>query len=149
MDDHRDLVSSDRRIFFKWLTRIFLSLWGIGIAGVVTSYLKAPETQRSAGLSVVKAGDAASLKTGEARAVRHGNSPFFVIRTRGGDLLAISGLCTHFSCVLNWNEADQTLVCPCHDGVFSATGDVISGIPSKPLRTFPVEVRRGELLIHL
>jgi len=136
-------------MFFTWLTRIFLSFWGIGVVGVISSYLRAPETPRSAGTSIVKAGSADTLGNGDARAVRHGNSPFFVIRTRNGDLLAVSGLCTHFSCVLNWNESDQTLICPCHDGVFSATGDVLSGLPSRPLPTYPVEIRRGELLIHL
>jgi len=143
------MVQGNRRIFFTWLTRIFLSSWGVGIIGVIVGYLKAPENPRSAGFSVVRAGDAESLGNGEARAVKQGNSPFFVIRTRTGDLLAVSGLCTHFSCVLNWNGEDQTLVCPCHDGVFTATGDVISGLPSKPLPTYPVEVRRGELLIRL
>jgi hypothetical protein len=99
-----------RRAFFVWLTRIFLSLWGVGIIGVISSFIRAPSLPRSAGLNTVRAGEADTLNPGEARLVRK---------------------------------------CPCHNGVFSATGDVISGLPTKPLPTLRVEVRRGEILVHL
>ncbi len=137
-----------RRTFFKWLTRIFLSLWGVGIIGVIASYIRAPSLPRSAGLNIVRAGEADSLNPGEARLVRNGSSPFHVVRTLSGEMIAVSALCTHFSCVLNWNQQNRTFVCPCHNGVFNATGDVISGLPTKPLSTLRVEVRRGEILIH-
>ena len=137
-----------RRTLFKWLTRIFLSLWGVGIIGVIASYIKAPSLPRSAGLNIVSAGEADSLNPGEARLVRNGSSPFHVVRTLSGEMIAVSALCTHFSCVLNWNQQNRTFVCPCHNGVFNATGDVISGLPTKPLSTLRVEVRRGEILVH-
>jgi len=137
-----------RRTFFKWLTRIFLSLWGVGIIGVITSFIRAPSMPRSAGLNIVRAGDAGSLERGEARLVRHGSSPLHVVRLPSEEIVAVSALCTHFSCVLNWDPQNRTFVCPCHDGVFSATGEVISGLPTKALDNFRVEVRRGEILVH-
>lgn len=138
-----------RRDIFKWLTRIFLSLWGIGTIGVVASYIRAPSLPRSAGFNILSAGDESSLGPGQARLVRHGSSPIHVVRTLGGELIAVSALCTHFSCVLNWNPQSRTFVCPCHNGVFNATGDVISGLPTRPLPAYRVQVRRGEILVHL
>lgn len=138
-----------RRDFFKWLTRIFLSLWGVGIIGVVASYIRAPSMPRSAGFRILSAGDEDSLGLGQARLVRHGSAPIHVVRMLSGELIAVSALCTHFSCVLNWDSQNRTFVCPCHNGVFNATGDVISGLPTKPLPTYRVQVRRGEILVHL
>jgi cytochrome b6-f complex iron-sulfur subunit len=137
-----------RRAFLKWLTRIFLSLWGVGVIGVITSFIRAPSMPRSAGLNILRAGDADSLARGEARLVRHGSSPLHVVRLPSEEIVAVSALCTHFSCVLNWDPQARTFVCPCHDGVFSATGDVISGLPTRALDTFRVEIRRGEILVH-
>jgi len=137
-----------RRTFLKWLTRGFLALWGIGAVGVIASFIRAPSMPRSAGLNIVPAGEANSLRPGQARLVRHGSSPLHVVRLPSDEIIAVSALCTHFSCVLNWQPENRTFLCPCHDGVFSATGAVISGLPTKALGTFRVEVRRGEILVH-
>jgi len=137
-----------RRTFLKWLTRGFLGLWGVGFVGVIASFIRAPSMPQSAGLKIIRAGDADSLRTGQARLVKHGSSPLHVVRLPSEEIVAVSALCTHFSCVLNWDPQDRTFVCPCHDGVFSATGAVISGLPTKALSTFRVEVRRGEILVH-
>lgn len=137
-----------RRTLLQWLTALFLSFWGVAALGAIASYLKAPRSPRSGGLDLVKAGDAETLAPGEARLVRHGGSPLYVIRLAGGELAAVSALCTHFRCVLEWDPSGN-LTCPCHNGVFNAVGDVISGLPARPLRSYRVEVRRGEILVHL
>lgn len=137
-----------RRDILKWLSRGFLSLWGVGIVWVVSSFIKGPETARSAGLNFFSAGQASALARGEAKLVRHGSKPVYVLRLQNDEIIALSALCTHFSCVLKWNVRSEALECPCHDGVFSPTGEVISGLPRRPLESYKVEVRQGEIRVH-
>lgn len=57
-----------------------------------------------------------------------------------GEVIAMLGQCTHLACpvqpkpvTLEGGEV-APLTCPCHDGRFSATGEVLAGPPEKPLK---------------
>lgn len=66
------------------------------------------------------------------------------------DILILSGTCTHLACHVNWKEDIQHYVCPCHDGHFGLTGEVLAGPPPRPLDSyneFQVD-ENGNLLIH-
>ena len=138
-----------RRAFLKWLPRIALSLWGVGFVGVMLSYLRSPTTPRFSATNVVGAGRADTLVTGTARFIRHGSEPLYVVRLADGEIIALSALCTHYRCVLEWKAQEKVLACPCHNGLFNATGQVISGLPKKDLAIYRTQVRLGEILVHL
>lgn len=55
--------------------------------------------------------------------------------------------CTHLGCAYRWDQQSKEFVCPCHSGVFSLTGKVISGPPPRPLDTYAYEVRDGFLYV--
>jgi cytochrome b6-f complex iron-sulfur subunit len=140
-----------RRRTLKWLGRIFVSLWGVGFVGVVLSYLKIPTTrrQRSGSDRTLSAGSLDALPVGGGQIVRHGAQPVIVIRPRADQVVALSGVCTHLRCVLRWDPKRTAVVCPCHVGVFDLNGNVISGPPNQPLKSFQAEVRGGEIFVHL
>ncbi len=68
--------------------------------------------------------------------------------------------CTHLTCAYSWKlkgEQYKTaygsampdkdhFFCPCHDGIFAISGEVLGGPPPRPLDTLPVEVEKGKLL---
>lgn len=56
------------------------------------------------------------------------------------DIVILSSRCTHLSCRVNWNEAAEAFLCPCHDAKFSKEGKVLDGPPPEPLRRFAYEV---------
>jgi len=58
----------------------------------------------------------------------------------GDDYHALSATCTHLGCRVGWNAAEGHYVCPCHGGVFSRTGEVVSGPPPRGLDRIPVRV---------
>ena len=141
--------AGSRRHFLTWLSRAFLSLWGLGAAGVVAAYLKAPERREQAAERLVRVGLLDDLRIGDALLVRHGLTPFYVVRLDAARVVAISAVCTHVRCILGFDRERRGLVCPCHDGRFDLAGNVLSGPPPRPLPTYTVSVRAGEVFVHL
>jgi len=140
---------ASRRHFLTWLSRAFLSLWGLGAAGVVAAYLKAPERRERVAERLVRVALLDELRIGEALLVRHGLTPFYVVRLDAARVVAISAVCTHVRCILGFDRERRGLVCPCHDGRFDLAGNVLSGPPPRPLPTYSVSVRAGEVFVHL
>jgi nitrite reductase/ring-hydroxylating ferredoxin subunit len=67
-------------------------------------------------LSDVPDGAARSFDTGSVRG--------FLVN-RGGEIAALSGVCTHLGCLLQLNAAARRLDCPCHSAAFGLDGNVL------------------------
>ncbi len=61
---------------------------------------------------------------------------------------AFSVHCTHLGCPVRWVSKAKLFLCPCHGGVYYADGTVSAGPPPKPLPTYPVRVRGGQVEIQ-
>ena len=142
-------IQPSRRRLLGWLSRGFLSLWAVGLAWLVAGFLKPPRSRDSLGQGVIKVGDEASLLPGQAQLVRHGSDPVYVVRTVAGQLIGVSAVCTHLHCVLDFDRGRAQLTCPCHEGSFDLSGNVLSGPPPRSLRTYRVETRLGQIYLHL
>jgi Rieske Fe-S protein len=138
-----------RRAALQWLIRGFLSLWGLGAAGVGISFLRAPEADRRPSEGLVRCGPLSTLQVGSARFVRHGTQPLFVLRASETEVTALSAICTHLRCVLSFDAATGTILCPCHAGSFDRGGNVLSGPPSRALKQYQAEVRADEIVVHI
>jgi thiosulfate dehydrogenase (quinone) large subunit len=54
--------------------------------------------------------------------------PSLVIRPEAGTLVAFDAVCPHAGCIVQYDAADQIIVCPCHGSEFNAnTGEVERG----------------------
>jgi nitrite reductase/ring-hydroxylating ferredoxin subunit len=64
----------------------------------------------------------------------------------GGEIVALSGICTHLQCPVQLREIDASggaaapFVCKCHDGRFGPAGEVAGGPPRTPLPRLPIRV---------
>jgi Rieske Fe-S protein len=68
-------------------------------------------------------------------AVRFRIRRVIVIRDQVG-VMAVSAICTHEGCVVSLQS--DSLVCECHNSVFTMEGDVIQGPAKQPLPHFKV-----------
>jgi cytochrome b6-f complex iron-sulfur subunit len=64
------------------------------------------------------------LPEGHAILVSTGSVDAVVVND-GGQISALSGICTHLGCRLQPDEADKRLSCPCHQTAFSWSGKVL------------------------
>jgi cytochrome b6-f complex iron-sulfur subunit len=65
----------------------------------------------------------ADLAEGGVQAFDLGSVVGFVTRANGR-VQAVSGICTHQSCRLAFQESTRRLACPCHDAAFALSGAV-------------------------
>ena len=84
---------------------------------------------------------------GEAKFFAFAGSPAVVVRTENGTLLALSAVCTHLGCIVQWEKDQHNFLCPCHGGRFTPEGHVISGPPPQPLARLPVAVANGTITV--
>lgn len=62
-----------------------------------------------------------------------------VYRDHDGTVRAVSAVCTHLGCIVEWNESEQTWDCPCHGSRYDVTGRVLHGPATKPLPPHELE----------
>jgi len=73
----------------------------------------------------------------------------FLVRTGDATVKALSSTCTHLGCRVSWDPEALLLKCPCHGGVFDATGAVKDGPPPTPLATLPTRIEGDRILVRL
>jgi menaquinol-cytochrome c reductase iron-sulfur subunit len=61
--------------------------------------------------------------------------------------VAMSTRCAHLGCPVRYIQASQKFVCPCHGGIYDATGKVAGGPPVRPLDRFYTRVERGRVQV--
>jgi cytochrome b6-f complex iron-sulfur subunit len=110
----------------------------------VIQYL-APKSGQTGAEKVVFA--AADLPEGEAKFFQYAGTSAVLVKTRTGQLVALSAVCTHLGCIVQWAKDQQVFICPCHGGHFTPDGTVISGPPPRPLAKLPVTVAEGKITV--
>jgi Rieske Fe-S protein len=93
------------------------------------------------------AAEATELKPGSAKVFRFGNRPALLIRDKDGSYRAVSAVCSHLNCTVQYLEREQVIWCACHNGTFDLQGRVVSGPPPKPLEAFAARVRGKDVVV--
>jgi glycine/D-amino acid oxidase-like deaminating enzyme/nitrite reductase/ring-hydroxylating ferredoxin subunit len=76
----------------------------------------------------------ATLKPGDSAIVEAEGEHFAAYRAPGGELYAVSNVCTHMGCKVHWNSVETSWDCPCHGSRFRPDGTVIEGPALHPLK---------------
>lgn len=122
-----------------WLTRRAALVAGFGVAagavtgGIIGRGLQAAPTPPVAGVQRVNpsngrwvdVGALADFSEGQGRRVTAGAVGAFLFR-RGETVTAVSSICSHLPCELQWNGGNGVLDCPCHPASFKPDGSPIN-----------------------
>jgi len=113
---------------------------GPGGSGVSTVLMPDNGTwRRVAAVTQLPAGHAMAVSTGSIDAV---------VVNDGGNISAVSGICTHLGCKLQPDDANRKLNCPCHQTAFAWSGKVLYyRLKTAPatLPRIPARVNEGQI----
>ncbi len=74
----------------------------------------------------------------------------FLIRN-GDEVRALSAICTHMACVLNWSKLRTQFECPCHGASFDQSGALVGhyeGGSLPPLPSIKVRVQGDQVQVY-
>jgi cytochrome b6-f complex iron-sulfur subunit len=128
-------------------------LLGSGLAASVASflypalrYIIPPAVAESTSRSVVAA-KAEELKRNTGKIFKFGSKPALLVRTADGTYHALSAVCTHLNCTVQYCEDLHQIWCACHNGLYDLEGRNVSGPPPRPLEVFEVHVQGEDVVV--
>jgi Rieske Fe-S protein len=68
----------------------------------------------------------------------------FLVWDGARDVKVFSATCTHLGCQVLWDREAKNFKCPCHGGVYAASGEVLEGPPPRPLDVIEAKVEGAD-----
>ena len=134
-----------RRGFLEWMLGVFAAISGLAVVTTALAYLIPPSATKAREGPVAVA-DEKDLPVGEGRVVPFRDTKVLVIHT-AEKLVALSAICTHAGCIVEWQRDKKQIYCPCHGGLFDLEGNVVGGPPPRPLPLYQVSVQDGKITV--
>lgn len=139
-----------RRGFVKVAIGGVCAAYGVAIGYPVYRYLNSPVEKAAAASAVkeVKLPNAEELPKGSALMFKFGTAPALLIHHEDDTWVAMSAVCTHLGCTVEFQPAQNRIFCACHGGIYDAkTGAVTGGPPPKGLTVYNVQPVEGGMTI--
>lgn len=113
----------------------------------VLRYVIPPQTSELAP-DMAFAGHVGDLKPNAGKIFRFGSRPALLIFAADGTYHAMSAVCTHLNCTVQYRSDLHAVWCACHNGMYSIDGRNISGPPPRPLETYDVMLKGDEIYVR-
>lgn len=134
----------NRRLFLKSLLTILSATAAASFAYPLMRFLAPPGNEAKGKKILVNKSE---IPKGEAREILYNGVPAIIINRTDKGFIALSRVCTHLGCLVEYDKAKNRLQCPCHAGIFNLEGNVVSGPPPKPLQEFPLGIDGENIVI--
>ncbi|TAN37308.1 MAG: Rieske (2Fe-2S) protein [Verrucomicrobia bacterium] len=139
-----------RRAFVKAGMTVAGAAYAAALGYPLYRYLATP-AERAALLAAVKevALDGADkLPRHAALMFKFAGRPAILLHHDDDTWTALSAVCTHLGCTVQFDPEHNAIRCACHGGIYDArTGANVSGPPPKPLMAFKVQALTGKVVI--
>lgn len=147
---------SRRRALLGGLGAAAAALTGAAVTAAIEQSGKPPTSPPASSLVIPGTGTwvaIASLDTMPVGAIKRfeaGAVVGFLQNTASG-FIALSGVCTHMACLLQWNAGDKTFDCPCHGGRFLSNGKASPGgrYTYAPLPAIQTKVEAQQVWVYV
>lgn len=128
--------------------KLFIAAGSLAVSGSflypLTKYLLPSQaTSRGEKVTVKKE----EVPAGEALNIVIYGTPAILINRPGKGYIALTRVCTHLGCLVDYQKDQQRLFCPCHAGVYSLEGRVLAGPPPKPLKQYALDISGDTIVI--
>lgn len=98
-------------------------------------------------LSMSDPANAALQQVGGAVVVDSSGDSILVIRVSDTQIAAVSAVCTHAGCIVDFDSSQKLVTCPCHGSEFGEDGRVIRGPARAPLRSYSASLSGDTITI--
>ena len=139
-------IQMERRGLVRWLLGSGLVISLSSFLYPVFRFLNPPQISEAA-VNEVIAGKVEELQPNIGKIVKFGDSPVLLVRLNVTEWRAFSAVCTHLSCIVQYEPERARIWCACHNGVYNLQGQVVSGPPPRPLQAYVVHIREDDVVI--
>jgi len=139
-------TAEPRRGFIGWLLGTGFAISVASFLYPVIRFLNPPPVSEAA-VNEVPAGKVGEFRPNSGKIVRFGDNPVILIRVNQTEWRAFSAVCTHLSCIVQYEPERTRIWCACHNGVYNLHGQVVSGPPPRPLKPYSVHIRDDQVVI--
>ena len=136
--------ATGRRRFLKSLLGIFGATLVASFVYPLLRFLAPPGVEAKGQKVIIKKSE---VPAGSAKDILINAIPSIIINIPDQGFVALSKVCTHLGCLVEYDKIKRRLLCPCHAGVYTLEGNVVSGPPPKPLQKFPLKVEGEDIVI--
>jgi Rieske Fe-S protein len=98
-------------------------------------------------IDLANAANTALANVGGALLFDTNNDTIMVIRTSQTTVVALSAICTHSGCSMNYLAAQQLLDCPCHGSQFDLRGSVTRGPARSSLHVYTASLANNTISV--
>lgn len=134
--------------------RLIEFLLGGGLLASIVSFLYpvlrylVPPPAVDLGSDTVVAARKGELKPNSGKIFPFGARPALLILTADGQYRAMSAVCTHLNCTVQYRGDVHQVWCACHNGFYDLNGRNIAGPPPRPLELYEVHERGDEIVVN-
>jgi Rieske Fe-S protein len=136
-----------RRSWASWLLGTSLGATVFAFLYPVLRYLVPPESSEPSLSEFELDLKASEIAPNSGRIVPIGGKPVLLFRKPSGELAALTAVCTHLDCTVQFRAERSDIWCACHNGVYDLKGRNVSGPPPRPLTPLEVFVRGEKIVI--
>lgn len=138
--------ATSRRRFLDYLVGASAIATLGAIVYPIFKFMSPPQVIESTENSVVAA-KLNEVPVNSGKIFKFGNKPGILVRTSAGELKALSAVCTHLECIVQYRPDTKQIWCACHNGQYNLSGKNIGGPPPRPLEEFKVNTRGDDVVV--
>lgn len=140
----------NRRHFFNRIINAAIGLWAAGAtAGSGYTLFKYiwPTEKTIGGTTGKKVNFPISeITEGRMKRIVIEGKPVGIILSEG-KFYALSLVCTHLGCIVNWEPGKGLLICPCHASSFDLKGNIRGGPAPSPIPTYGIKISENTVIV--
>jgi len=139
--------SQERRSLLGWFLATSVGVFLASVLYPVGRFLIPPKTGESSAASVTLDINPATVKPNSGQIFKFGSRPGILIRTPASEIRALSAVCTHLACTVQYRPDLSHIWCACHNGHYDLNGKNIAGPPPRPLDRYVLNVRGEKIIV--
>jgi len=143
-------MSCTRRSLFKGMAALVVIpavLPGCAQQGSSLPYAKTSSTGGTTTIDLADPANSVLGTVGGAMLYDTSGDTVMVIRASSTSVVALSAICTHAGCSMDFDMNKERLTCPCHGSEFTETGAVAVGPARQPLRVYTASMANNSITV--